>query len=214
MKENKLNIVLFLLLVIVAVSTWSLQRDPTRPNAVFLPEMYYSIPFDPQSPNPNFADGATAQVPVSGTIPRGFLPFPYGPGDADAIRAGKELHNPFSKDSLRDAERGAAVFLTYCSPCHGTAGTGDGTITKYGFPPPPSFSAPNVLGLKDGQIFHTITYGKKNMPSLASQVSRDDRWKTILHVRSLQSTAMKSQQPQSKAPTWEWMLYVTGLAHI
>ncbi len=198
MRKQKLNIVLFLLLAIVAVSTWSLRHEPTRPNAVFLPEMYYSVPFDPQSPNPNFSDGATAHVPVTGTIPRGFLPFPYGPGDAEAIRAGEELHNPFKRDSLRDAERGTRVFMTFCQPCHGVAGAGDGLITKYGFPPPPSFAAPNIVVLKDGQMFHTITYGKKNMPSLASQISTDDRWKAILHVRSLQSAAAKTQQSQSK----------------
>lgn len=198
MKENKRNIILVLLLAAVALLAWSLQPEPTRPNVVFLPEMYYSVPYDAQSPNPNLADGATAQLPVKGTIPRGFLPFPYGPGDEDALRAGKELRNPFSKDSLVDAERGAAVFRTFCLPCHGITGEGDGTVTKYGFPPPPSFVSPNVMALKDGQIFHTITYGKKNMPSLASQVQRDDRWKAILHVRWLQSRAIETNRALSK----------------
>ncbi|MEX2116894.1 MAG: cytochrome c [Bacteroidota bacterium] len=193
MKGNLRNIVVLLLLMTAAVMTWSLEREPTRPNAVFLPEMYYSVPFDPQSPNPNFADGATAREPLKGTIPRGFLPLFYDTTEA-AVRAVWELRNPFSRESGDDAERGAAVFRTFCQPCHGATGSGDGTITKYGFPPPPSFSAQNVLGLRDGQIFHTITFGKKNMPALASQIPIDDRWKAILHVRSLQGAALIQQK--------------------
>jgi len=191
MSRGKLNALLFVLLLATAAVTWSLRREPTRPNSVFLPEMYYSVPFDPQAASANFADGAAAQVPVKGTIPRGFMPLPYEGTDVDGIRAGRELRNPFSRDSLREAERGAQVFRTFCQPCHGTGGTGDGTVTKYGFPPPPSFVTPAILAQADGQIFHTITYGKRNMPSLASQIPREDRWRTILHVRSLQAVATK-----------------------
>ena len=35
-------------------------------------------------------------------------------------------------------------------------------------------------------MFHVITYGQKLMPSQASQVRADDRWRLILHVRQLQ----------------------------
>jgi hypothetical protein len=34
-----------------------------------------------------------------------------------------------------------------------------------------------------------ITYGLRNMPSHAAQLTREDRWKVILHVRSLQKAA-------------------------
>ena len=118
MSRGKLNAFLFVLLLATAAVTWSLRREPTRPNSVFLPEMYYSVPFDPQAPSANFADGAAAQVPVKGTIPRGFMPLPYEGTDVDGIRAGRELRNPFSRDSLREAERGAQVFRTFCQPCH------------------------------------------------------------------------------------------------
>jgi len=198
MSRGKVNLILLVLLLAAAAVTGSLRRDPTQPNFVFLPEMYYSIPFDAQAASPNFADGAAARVSVKGAIPRGFLPLPYETTDADAIRAGNELWNPFSQDSVRDAERGMEVFRTFCQPCHGAAGSGDGTITRYGFPPPPSLTSPAILAQKDGQIFHTITFGKRNMPSLASQISRDDRWRALLHVRSLQATAMKQQASAPK----------------
>ena len=40
--------------------------------------------------------------------------------------------------------------------------------------------------MSDAQIFAIITNGSGGMPSYASQVSFDDRWKAILHVRKLQ----------------------------
>jgi mono/diheme cytochrome c family protein len=41
--------------------------------------------------------------------------------------------------------------------------------------------------MKDGQIFHVLNFGQGNMSSYASQISREDRWKVILYVRSLQT---------------------------
>ena len=35
-------------------------------------------------------------------------------------------------------------------------------------------------------MFHTITYGKNNMGSYASQLSREQRWKIIKYIRTLQ----------------------------
>lgn len=41
--------------------------------------------------------------------------------------------------------------------------------------------------MKDGQLFHIITYGQGNMPPYAVQVTQDDRWKIIAYIRSLQA---------------------------
>jgi hypothetical protein len=60
---------------------------------------------------------------------------------------------------------------------------------KRGYPPPPSLLADNARRIKDGQIFHIITYGQNNMPSYAAQVSVEDRWRAIVFVRSLQAQA-------------------------
>jgi len=195
MKGRTLNIVLFVLLIAVSGLTWSLKREPTTSNYLVLPEMYYSVPYNPQSENPNFVDDATMQPPVEGTIARGFMPLHYKATPEDAKRAGEELHNPFSPDSVRELERGTELFRSYCQPCHGTAGLGDGIIPKYGFPPPPSFASPPLVAMKDGQIFHTVTFGKGNMPSLRSQVPRADRWRIILRVRQLQTLALRKGAP-------------------
>jgi len=47
--------------------------------------------------------------------------------------------------------------------------------------------APQAKARPDGQMFHMITFGYKNMPPYASQVERDDRWYAINYVRQLQA---------------------------
>ena len=59
--------------------------------------------------------------------------------------------------------------------------------------------------MKDGQMFHVLSYGQNNMPSYASQLSRDDRWNVIVYLRSLQSAAIPMPQASpvkvGEAPT-------------
>jgi mono/diheme cytochrome c family protein len=86
-------------------------------------------------------------------------------------------------------ERGAFVFRTFCVPCHGGSGRGDGPVALRGYPAPASLLAEKAIHMTDGQIFHVLTFGQKNMPSYASQLSEDDRWKVILYVRSMQGKA-------------------------
>ncbi len=178
------NSLLFVMVLGLLSLNWVLRVDPNQRNFDLLPNMVHSIPFDSFSSNPNFADGMTLRRPVPGTVIRGFMPMHYAATPADAQRAGRELTNPF-----RDAasvQRGAAIYATYCQICHGPLGKGDGTVAQRGFPAPPSLLAPKALALADGQIFHIITYGQNNMPSYASQIEREDRWKAILYVRELQ----------------------------
>jgi len=121
--------------------------------------------------------------PPAGSIPRGYQPFHYGPGDAEAARAGRELTNP-----LPDVEavraRGAVAFARWCSPCHGAEGLGDGLVARK-FPRPPSLVAEHARGLPDGRIFHIVTYGQGVMPAYGQQVGASDRWKIVRHLRQL-----------------------------
>ncbi|MCB9873575.1 MAG: c-type cytochrome [Planctomycetaceae bacterium] len=86
-------------------------------------------------------------------------------------------------------ERGSKVYLTYCISCHGPKGAGDGLVPQRGFPPPPSMLTGKSLQMKDGQLFHILTYGQGSMAPFASQLSRDLRWDVINYVRDLQSKA-------------------------
>lgn len=173
-------------LLSAAFFTWGVRRNFTERNDQMLPGMVNSVAYQAEATNPSFPDGKTLREPVGGSIGLGFPPLHYKATPEDAVRAGKEIQNPVPDSSAAALQRGAIVFSTFCQPCHGAGATGDGLIGKRGFPPPPSLLTDKAIKLMDGQIFHIITFGQANMPSLASQIMRGDRWKVIKHVRSLQ----------------------------
>lgn len=184
------------LLLIVLVGGKLLRPDHKQRNFEFMPDMAYSPAYASLTPNPNFPDGMTQRRPVAGTVAQGYPPLHYQATPADAARAGEELTNPFGAGDSLALSRGAVVYATFCQVCHGPTGAGDGIVARRGYPPPPSLTAEHARTIKDGQIFHILTYGQNNMPSYVSQVMRDDRWKVILYVRQLQQNAA----PASAAP--------------
>ena len=184
-----LNAFLSIALVISVSLSWLLTPNPARPNFEFLPQMAHAPRYNAFAPNPNFNNGATLQRPEPGTIPRELMPLHYAATAQDAIRAGQELQNPLSADNRRARDRGAFVFANFCAVCHGPGGAGNGPVAQRGYPPPPSLLAEHAQKMKDGQLFHVLTYGQNNMPSYASQISRDDRWSVILCVRVMQAAA-------------------------
>ncbi|MBI5217041.1 MAG: cytochrome c [Ignavibacteriae bacterium] len=190
---------LLVMLVVVVVSIWFLKRDYTQRNQEFIPGMVESVPYDAQAENNHFADGKTLQSPVEGTTAHEYFPIHYKATPEDAKRAGEELTNPVANTLEKEIERGATVFANICSPCHGAGGLGDGNVVKKGFPPPPSLFAEKAMNMKDGQMYHIVTYGQNNMPSLIAQVQRMDRWRVVSYVRSLQKKTF--QQMKDTAST-------------
>ncbi len=186
MNRARVNLFLFaaLLSCIMLISRGG--RDFSHPNIAYMPDMAYSAAYESFSTNPNFPDGKTMQRPPAGTIARGQLPLHYEATPEDAVRAGRELLSPFPAGDAAVLSRGAHVFSAFCQQCHGAAGEGDGPVARRGFPPPPSLMADKARNMKDGQIFHILTYGQGNMPPHASQISREDRWHAVAHVRKLQ----------------------------
>jgi mono/diheme cytochrome c family protein len=199
--KSWLNWFLFLALGSTVALCWIVkERDVSRPNYDFLPEaqMAYPVAYAAFSPNPNFADGLTLRSPPAGTIARGHWPLHYQATPEDALRAGSELHNPFSAGDESRQQRGSVVFANFCQVCHGATGQGNGPITRGGFPPPASLLADRAVQMPDGQMFHVLTFGQRNMPAFAAQLSREDRWSVILHVRMLQGAYAPGPVP---APT-------------
>lgn len=195
-----LNGFLLVALIVSVSASWLLTPNPARPNLEFIPQMAHSPRYNAFAPNTNFPNGATLQRPESGTIPRGLMPLHYAATPQDALRAGEELHSPVAQGNQRAHERGALVFANFCVVCHGAGGAGNGPVAQRGYPPPPSLLAQHGQKLKDGQLFHILTYGQNNMPSYASQLSRDDRWSVILYVRSLQAAAPPTSPGPAGAP--------------
>ena len=183
------NTVLVLILLLTLGLNFYARGPYAAPNVEYFPNMVRTPAFGTYEANPNFADGKTARSPVVGTIARGMPPLEFGPTPVEAVRAGNELMNPFPIDDKEAVARGGVVYERYCALCHGESGTGDGPIIARGFRQPPSLVRPFTRNMKDGQLFHVVTYGRGAMPSHAAQIPVSDRWKAVLHVRVLQQAA-------------------------
>jgi mono/diheme cytochrome c family protein len=218
MNLTRLNWSLAGLLMMVALLAAALPTDHSRPNWEFFPEMKRSPAWSSYEPNPNFANGRTLQPPAFGTIARGELPLHFEPTKEDALRAGEELENPYALAASGTASdekeiqalaaqrqasvlRGAEAYRIYCVSCHGASGAGDGPVAKRGFPPPPPLPTGKSVQMKDGQLFHILTFGQGSMPPMAGQLSRASRWDAVNFVRSLQESAKPPEQdPQTAEP--------------
>lgn len=198
--------------VMVSVAAnWLLSSNAAQPNFEFLPQMAHSPRYNAFAPNPNFADGSTLRPPEPGTIARGYMPLDYAATPQDALRAADQLKSPLDPQNVQARQRGEFVFTNFCAVCHGPGGTGNGVVPQRGYPAPPSLLADHAVKMKDGQMFHVLTYGQNNMPSYASQVSREDRWNVVLYLRALQAAApapaapplapMKASQANEQKPS-------------
>lgn len=176
-------------LVAGSLSGCRVEREPNYEWLPWLNHMMFSSAAETNTASNVFKNKLTNQVPPAGTIPRGFTPLHFTADDAGRTLAGETLQNP-EKPTPEVLARGKQVFTTFCTPCHGTLGAGDGPVSKRGMPGFP-IGAPenNAAKWTDGYIFHIVTYGRGVMPSYASQIKQEDRWKAILYLRELQKNA-------------------------
>jgi hypothetical protein len=146
----------------------------------------------------NLTNKISARLPVSGSIPRGFIPYPYENTPEGYESAGKNLKNPivFTDQIVED---GKQLYGMFCVHCHGKTGQGDGTIVQRDkFPPIPVKFAP-TLDLPEGKMFHTITYGKGLMGAHAPQLNKEERWKLVHFIRAkfMEKTPKVVSQPMA-----------------
>ena len=144
----------------------------------YFPDMARTARYNAFESNPNFADGMTLRVPPPGTIQRGLLPVASLPG----VSAEGSPVNPFTPGDTAALERGTVVFNTYCVPCHGPKGEGDGLVVQHGFPEPPTLLVlldpardPDVL---DRRHQHEVPAGQRDVgreprPLRADRILRD-----------------------------------------
>ena len=153
--------------------------------------LLYQVPFNwmaiqarvnTQSHSTFFADGFGMRMPVEGTVAKGFMPYQF---KGKPEEAAKSLVNPLLPTN-ENLNLGKRKFLTYCSPCHGNFGQGDGREQIKKYIAAPTLHSEKVKNWQDGSIYHVITEGQNLMPSYATQITREERWAVILYLRSLQ----------------------------
>ncbi|HZY03573.1 MAG TPA: cytochrome c [Anaeromyxobacteraceae bacterium] len=96
----------------------------------------------------------------------------------------EDLQNPVPP-TRASLERGQALFLARCQPCHGPDGHGRGPVSKF-FPEAPDLAYVTVQRRSDGFLWGTISYGGKAMPPQREGLSDADRWNLVNWVRAIQ----------------------------
>ncbi len=131
-----------------------------------------------------FGDGRSARPVVEGTIARGQLHIDSAryTGKVD----GQEVDTFPFPITRQDLERGQQRFNIYCSPCHSRIGDGNGMVVRRGFRQAASYHTERLIKAPIGHFFDVITNGFGAMPSYASRVESDDRWRIAAYIRVLQ----------------------------
>jgi mono/diheme cytochrome c family protein len=147
-------------------------------------DMHDQPRYKPLAASEFFSDHRSARPLVEGTVARGHLRLD------DARYTGKIDGNDIDQFPIpitkADIERGQNRFNVYCTPCHGRLGDGNGMVVLRGYRQAASYHTEKLVKAPVGHYFDVITNGFGAMPSYASRVTPDDRWRVIAYIRALQ----------------------------
>lgn len=176
----------------MAMLTSCVKDNPDSPGFEYFPDMYRS-----GAPETNVAyassyatDSMSNRLPADGSIPRGFVAFPYANnamGDSLASRFWT-YGSMGIKQSDENEEKGKELYKVYCSHCHGDKGDGNGKLVesgKYAAVPPSYLARYKENNLSEGHVYWVVTHGKGNMGSHALFLSPEERMLVCMYVQRL-----------------------------
>ena len=179
-------------MIIVTVSSCGGKREPGR---IYMPDMAYSRAYETYALRDSnlFTEDVNDRghkifynnQPVAGTIKRDEL-FPYTLlNDSNGYKMSAAVKNPLGPMNHIDSLEASRLFNINCAICHGAKGIANGPLSaKIGAIA--NLTTAQYIAMTDGTMFHSITYGKNNMGSYASQLDRKQRWMLIQYIRTLQ----------------------------
>jgi mono/diheme cytochrome c family protein len=147
-------------------------------------DMHDQPRYKPLAATDFFGDGRSARPEVEGTVARGHLRIDQA-RYTGKVNSEDVDYFPF-EITRADLERGQQRFNVYCSPCHSRVGDGNGMVVRRGFRQAASYHTDRMIKAPVGHFFDVITNGFGAMPSYASRVEPDDRWRIAAYIRVLQ----------------------------
>lgn len=192
-------------LLVIIVSCYYSCQDNTKPGYEYMPDMYRTPPIETYAEHKiEGYDG----LPVEGTIARGKIStFTYDGTIEGYLLAGKESTYPDSihkvdlvgnvksisfENNEQTLQEGEKLYGIFCAHCHGINGEGKGSITHPAYSAVPAYNDSEKIRpranipmseLKEGHIYHAITYGLNAMGAHASQITEEERWKIVLYIQ-------------------------------
>lgn len=173
MKQNYFTHGAAAILILAAVS--SCNRNNNQTKLQYMPDMADSPTVKPQK---GFLDPAEDSVSLNSMV------YPATPEESEKV-----LRNPFpANDAV--VENGKQLYDTFCVPCHGAGGKGDGSIVDK-YVAPPDITTDTYAKRADGFFFYRITFGTTIMPGYGHSISAHERWQIIHYLRTLQQKGGK-----------------------
>jgi mono/diheme cytochrome c family protein len=194
--KHLLNSTLVIILFSLALSGCKSKGEPGR---IYMPDMAYSRAYETYAlrDSSKFTTDASKRgssmifynnMPPAGTVKRGEM-FAYTLlNDSNGYKMSAAVKNPIADMSALELPEAQRLYNINCGICHGDKGAGNGPLAaKIGAVA--NLTLPMYVSMADGTMFHSITYGKNNMGSYASQLDRRQRWMMVNYIRTLQPKA-------------------------
>jgi mono/diheme cytochrome c family protein len=191
MKKNAIITTLILSMAVVFIGC----KDKTEPGRVYMPDMAYSRGYETYATrdsaifttDPNNAGHKIFfnNLPPAGTLKRGEL-YPFNvPNDSNGLlNLSNQVKNPLAPLTGKELEEAGRLFNINCGVCHGAKAEANGPLAgKIGGVKSIIAGSP---GYSDGRLFFVMEYGQNNMGSYASQLSREQRWRIVQYIRTLE----------------------------
>lgn len=196
---KKITYIISALILAIALFT-SCDGVKREPGSIYMPDMAYSRAYESYGSRDSaifttdmYNKGSKIfynNLPPAGTVKRGEL-FPTTmPSDTSGYyTASANMKNPYDSVTLTKVQMAEAgrLFNVNCAICHGADGGGAGPIASAGhIGGVANLNSDAYVKMKDGTMYHSITYGKNLMGGYASQVTRAQRWMIIKYIRTMQ----------------------------
>jgi mono/diheme cytochrome c family protein len=118
-----------------------------------------------------------AATPPPGTVSVGWeAPLTHSQADG-------RLRNPLASTPETRAA-GQKMYVTYCQPCHGATGRGNGPVAG-GAMLPADLTTAQVRARSDGYLYATVRNGVGLMPAYGTRMTPEERWQVVLYLRTL-----------------------------
>lgn len=182
-----------MILVLAMISCNKTRRNTGR---TYMPDMAYSRAYETYSSTEALDKAGVhyTSMPVAGTIARGDMLsiYPYK-NDSAGYANSVNFKNPLPPLEAKQFLEAARLYLVNCGICHGEKLDGNGPLWKGGDGPypaaPKNFMADDMKAMTEGTMFHSVTYGKGQMGSYASQLNTEQRWMIIHYIKEKQAAA-------------------------